>query len=488
MLETFEDTLDPADGPAFRLQAHKMLDDMLDHLEHLRERPVWQPMPPELRDSFRQPLDDAPADLAAVHDLFMKTILPYAVGNTHPGFMGWVHGGGTPVGMVAEMLAAGLNANLGGRDQAPVELERQLVQWVRALFSFPETAGGLFVSGTSMANLISVLIARTALLGKDIRQTGLAAQTPRLMAYTSSSAHVSIAQAMDIAGLGCDALRLIPVDAHYQMDAAALEQAIAADKKAGLTPFFIAATAGSVDVGAIDPLAAIADIAEREQLWFHVDGAYGALAMLAADIAPRLQGIERADSIAFDFHKWGQVPYDAGFILVRNGQQQLDTFASPAAYLMRETRGLSAGSPWPCDLGPELSRGFRALKTWFTIKVYGAEKLGRVIAHTCALAQYLKQGIESTPQLELLAPVALNIVCFRYRSEEPNRVNAAIVIALQESGIAAPSTTTLQGRLAIRAAIVNHRTAARDIDALIDATLTFGEIAANKTIQPQENP
>ena len=456
-----------------------MLDDMLDYLERLREQPVWQPLPQEVRDTFRQPLDNDTADLAAVHDTFMKTILPYAVGNTHPGFMGWVHGGGTPVGMLAEMLAAGLNANLGGRDQAPVELERQLVQWIRKLFAFPETANGLFVTGTSMANLISVLIARTALLGKDVRQKGMTASKLRLVAYTSACAHISIAQAMDITGIGSDALRMIPVDAHYRMDVAALAKAIAADKKAGLTPFFIAATAGSADVGAIDPLDAIAEIARREKLWFHVDGAYGALAILASDIAPRLQGIERADSIAFDFHKWGQVPYDAGFILVRNGEYQLDTFASPAAYLMRATRGLAAGSPWPCDLGPELSRGFRALKTWFTIKVYGPEKLGRIISNTCLLAQYMKQRIESAPQLELLAPIALNIVCFRYRSPNADRINADIVIALQESGIAAPSTTTLQGRLAIRAAIVNHRTTASDIDALIDATLSFGEAAEN---------
>ncbi|TAL41528.1 MAG: cytochrome D ubiquinol oxidase subunit I [Methylovulum sp.] len=488
MLNTSENTLDPSDWPAFRLQGHQMLDDMLDYLEHLREQPVWQPMPQDVRNTFRQALDNTPLGLTEAHEVFMETILPYAAGNAHPGFMGWVHGGGTPVGMLAEMLAAGLNANLGGRDQAPVELERQLMQWVRTLFDFPETAGGLLVSGTSMANLIGVLVARTALLGTNVRRTGIAGSKQKLVAYTSASAHISIAGAMDIAGIGSDALRRIQANEHYQMDTTALAETVAADKKAGLTPFFIAATAGSADVGAIDPLAAIAELAEREKLWFHVDGAYGALAILAPDIAPRLQGIERADSIAFDFHKWGQVPYDAGFILVRDSAHQLDTFASPAAYLMRETRGLAAGSPWPCDLGPELSRSFRALKTWFTISVYGPEKLGQVISNTCALAQYLKRRIECDPHLELLAPVALNIVCFRYRCRDADRVNADIVIALQESGIAAPSTTTLQGRLAIRAAIVNHRTTERDIDALVDATLNFGEMAeSNKPMsQAQE--
>lgn len=478
MPETSEDTLDPSDWQAFRLQSHQMLDDMLGYLEHLRERPVWQPIPQEVRDGFRQTLAGEPAELGAVHDTFMKNVLPYAVGNAHPGFMGWVHGGGTPVGMLAEMLAAGLNANLGGRDQAPIEVERQVVDWVRELFGFPETASGLFVTGTSMANLIGVLIARTAALGNGVRKQGMAAGQ-RLSAYTSASAHISLSKAMDIAGIGSDALRMIPVDDDYQMDVDALERAIAADRAAGLTPFFIAGTAGSVDVGAIDPLAALADIARREGIWFHVDGAYGALGMLAADIAPRLQGIERADSIAFDFHKWGQVPYDAGFVLVRDGALHRSTFAAPAAYLKRETRGMAAGSPWPCDYGPDLSRGFRALKTWFTIKVYGAEKLGKVISNTCVLAQYMKRRIEAEPRLELLAPVALNIVCFRYRSADADRVNADIVVALQESGIAAPSTTTINGCLAIRAAIVNHRTNASDIDALIAATLTFGAANAN---------
>ena len=197
-------------------------------------------------------------------------------------------------------------------------------------------------------------------------------------------------------------------------------------------------------------------------------------AFLSPALAPRLAGIENADSIALDFHKWGQVPYDAGFLLVRDGQQHRETFAAPAAYLRRETRGLAAGSPWPCDLGPDLSRGFRALKTWFTLKTYGTEKLGAMITRTCALAGYLEARILAEPRLELLAPVQLNIVCFRYRAADANQVNGDIVVDIQESGIAAPSTTVLDGQLAIRAAIVNHRTDTCDIDALIAAVLEFG--------------
>ena len=325
-----------------------------------------------------------------------------------------------------------------------------------------------------MANFISVLVARSAALGVEVRHSGVAAGDKRLTAYSAAGAHGSIAQALDLAGLGSDALRVIPLNEHSQMDGAELRRAIAHDRKLGNRPFFIAGTAGSVNVGAIDDLTQLADIAASEGLWFHVDGAYGALAILAEDIAPRLKGIERADSIAFDFHKWGQVPYDAGFVLMRDSELHRDTFAAPTAYLSRELRGMAAGSPWPCDFGPDLSRGFRALKTWFTLKAYGTERLGRMISGTCTLARELAQRIVATPELELLAPVSLNIVCFRYRCADAERINAEIVIALQESGIAAPSTTTLDGKLAIRAAIVNHRTTAVDLDALLEAMLGFG--------------
>jgi glutamate/tyrosine decarboxylase-like PLP-dependent enzyme len=476
-------TLDPMDWSELRAQSHQMLDDMLNYIEGIRTRPVWQPIPQNVRNAFYENIPAKPTELAEVHELFMENILPYSAGNIHPGFMGWVQGGGTPVGMLAEMLAAGLNANVGGRDQMPVEVEKQVVQWVRELFDFPETASGLFVTGTSIANLISVLVARTSALGIDVRQKGLAAGEKHLVAYTSAGAHGCIAQAMDLSGLGTNVLRIIPMNDDFQMDFKALQQAVIEDKAAGLTPFFIAATAGTVDVGAIDDLDAIADIAQKEKLWFHIDGAYGALAILAPDIAPRLMGIQRADSIAFDFHKWGQVPYDAGFILVRDGELHHDTFAAPSSYLRRENRGMAAGSPWPCDFGPDLSRGFRALKTWFTIKVYGTEQIGNVISDTCKLAQYLKNRIEDNPSLELLAPVSLNIVCFRFRCENPDLVNADIVVGLQESGIVAPSTTIINGCLAIRAAIVNHRTSLNEIDALITATINFGEMYMNRSLE-----
>lgn len=475
--------LTPDDWAAFRAQAHRMLDDMLDYQQFRDERPLWRHPPQALREAFsHEALPQTPQDLADIHQRFMQEIVPHVVGNTHSGFMGWVHGGGTAVGMLAEMLAGGLNVNAGGRNQMALDVEWQIVRWMRELCGFPETASGLFVTGSSMANFLSILIARHArytLLNKDVRQNGLSTADIQLVGYTSQAAHGCLAQAFDLAGLGIAALRRIPVNADWQMDVGALKTQIAADREAGFTPFFVAGTAGTVDVGAIDPLPALADVARAEGLWFHVDGAFGALGVLSARIKPLLQGLEQADSLACDFHKWGQVPYDAGFLLVRDGEQHKATFATPAAYLRRENHGLAGGSPWPCDFGPDLSRGFRALKTWFTLQTFGQQVMGEMIERSCALAHALAERIDAAPQLQRCAPVTLNIVCFVYRFadvslEQANALNAELAVCLQEGGLVAPSTTILHGQLVLRAALVNHRTSQHDIDTLLEQTLRIG--------------
>ena len=467
-------SLDPQDWNELRALAHRMLDDTIDSIANVRERPVWQPAPDHVRACVKTDVPRTATDLGDVYREFADNIAPYATGNVHPGFMGWVHGGGTAVGMLAEMLAAGMNANLGGRDHMPIEVERQVTAWMRDLFGFPRDASGIFVTGTSMANLMAVLVARTFALGTLARQHGIGNDGALLTAYTSKATHGCISRAMDIAGFGTDALRKIDVDTDHRIDLAALKAQIAVDRMVGFKPFLVVASAGTVDIGAIDDLAELAAFCRAEEIWFHVDGAFGALAILSPELAPRLAGIELADSIALDFHKWGQVPYDAGFLLVRDGDTHRQAFAQPAAYLRREARGLAAGSHWPCDFGPDLSRGFRALKTWFTLKTYGTDRLGAMILRTCALAKYLEARVLAEPRLELLAPVNLNIVCFRYRAGDPDSINGEIVADVQESGIAAPSSTTIDGQFAIRAAIVNHRTDAADIDALVDAVLDFG--------------
>jgi aromatic-L-amino-acid decarboxylase len=473
--------LDPRDWPALRRQGQHMLDDMLDYIEQVRTRPVWQPIPDATRQLFHAPLPATPRALADVHASVMQDILPHVVGNTHPRFMGWVHGGGTPVGMLADMVAGGLNANVGGRDQMPLEVEAQVVRWMRELFGFPFDASGVFVTGTSMANAMGLFVALTHVMGSGYRRTGLGARGATLRAYCSAAAHGSVARAMSMAGLGTDALRPIPVDAAHRMDLDVLQRCIATDRAAGLEPFYVVGSAGTVDVGAVDALDAIATVAAREKLWFHIDGAYAALGMLAPDVAPLLAGIERADSLAFDFHKWGQVQYDAGFLLVRDGARHRAAYAARADYLQRDPRGLAGGDVWPCDLGPDLSRSFRALKTWMTFTVLGTEHIGASISQCCRLARYLRERVEQAPELELLAPVALNIVCFRFVCTDTDRINREIVADLHEAGIAVPSTTFVNGQLAIRAAIVNHRTIDADIDILIAAVLDAGRAQTKDT-------
>jgi glutamate/tyrosine decarboxylase-like PLP-dependent enzyme len=465
--------LEPRDWSAARAQAHSMLDDILDYVEGIRARPVWQPIPPAIRAALREPLPVEEQPLRQVHAEFMARILPYATGNSHPRFMGWVHGGGNVFGMLGEMLAAGLNANLGGRDHTPIEVERLVIRWSAEMLGLPDTASGLLVTGTSIANFIGVVIAKVAACGPEVRSAGVAGQ--RLTAYASVAAHGCIPRAMDMAGLGSAALRRVPVDEAHRVDVGAMARQIAQDRAAGERPFLVIGTAGTVDVGAVDDLRALAELCRREKLWFHVDGAFGALAMLAPSLRPMLAGIEAANSVAFDFHKWGQVPYDAGCIVVRSGEDQLRAFGADAAYLRRESRGLAAGAPWPCDLGPDLSRGFRALKVWFTLKAVGAKRLGSSIEHTCALARRLGDRIDREPSLERLAPVALNVVCFRHRfADDADRQNAEIAADLQESGVVVLSTTKLGDKVSLRAAIVNHRTRAEDIDATADAVLDVG--------------
>jgi aromatic-L-amino-acid/L-tryptophan decarboxylase len=471
--------LDPEDWNELRTQAHAMLDDAIDHLRDLRAGPVWQPMPDEIRTSFDEPLPTEPTDLANVHQQYRARIEPYAGGNPHPRFFGWVQGGGTAVGMLAELLAGSLDANLGGRDHAPIEVERQIVRWMRTVFGLPARASGILVTGTSLANWMAVVVAKTQALGRTTRARGLVGEARSLRAYTSTATHSCVLRALEMSGLGGDALVLVPVDRDHRIDLVALRSSIARDRAAGLVPFMVIANAGTVDIGAIDDLAAVADLAAVENLWMHVDGAFGAFGVLAPSLRARLAGLDRADSIACDFHKWLQVPYDAGMLLVRDEQLHADAFASTAAYLQRGTRGMAAGAPWPTDFGPDLSRGFRALKIWFTLKTYGTRRLGEVIEHTLTLAARFAARVGAEPELELLAPVALNVVCFRYRHADADRVNDDIVVELQESGIAAPSTTRIGNVLAIRVAVINHRSQQGDLDVLLEQVLAIGQRLTN---------
>jgi aromatic-L-amino-acid/L-tryptophan decarboxylase len=393
-----------------------------------------------------------------------------------------VHGSGTPVGALAEFLAGALNAKLGGREHEPVHVERQVIELSRQMLGLPAGSSGLLVSGTSMATVVGLAAARQAHAGGDVRRDGLQGRAVRLVGYASREAHGCVAKAFELLGLGRDSLRLIATDDQHRIDLAALAEAIAADRAAGLRPFCVVGAAGTVNTGAIDDLEALARLCHEQGLWFHVDAAFGGLAVLVPGIAPRLAGVEQADSLAFDFHKWLHVPYDCGCILVRDEAVHRAALALRPDYLAAAERGLAGGDPWSCEYGVDLSRGFRAPKVWFTLLTHGLDRLGASIAANCADAGYLAERVEAAPELELLAPVSLNIVCFRYRDPglapaELDRVNAGIVVELQERGIAAPSTTQIAGRFAIRACLCNHRTRRGDLDALVEGALRLGRQA-----------
>jgi aromatic-L-amino-acid decarboxylase len=476
---TREQTLDPADWDALRALAHQMVDDMLTHLETVRERPVWQPMSADARARFDQPLPEQPQGAEAVYQEFVEGVLAYPLGNIHPRFWGWVIGTGTPVGVLAEMLAATMNPNLGGADHAANEVERQVIAWCKTLLGFPAEASGLLVSGGSMANLVGLTVARNTQAGYDIRREGVRAAPRPMTFYASTEVHSSNVKAVELLGLGRDALRLIPVNDEYQIDLGALQEAIAADRAAGCQPICVIGCAGTVNTGATDDLNALADICARERLWFHVDGAFGALAALSPDLRPLVAGMEQADSLAFDLHKWMYMPIEVGCTLVRAEEAHRKAFSLTPDYLVHATRGTAAGSPWFSDYGVQLSRGFRALKVWMSLKAHGVASYRALIQQNVDQTRYLSGLVDDHPNLERLAPAPLNIVCYRYvepglSEEQLDSLNAELLIRLQEGGIAVPSSTVLRGRFAIRVANTNQRSRREDFDLLVRESVRLG--------------
>ncbi len=472
------DSLDPADWDALKRSFHAAIDQAIDQLRDIREQPVWRPTPEAVKARLSSALPRRPEALDAVIRRFAEDILPYGTGNIHPRFFGWVHGSGTLAGALGEALAGLMNCNVGGRDHVAVHVERQVIGWCREIFAYPATSSGLLTSGTSMGTIIALAAARDARAEIDVRQHGMAAAPRRLVGYASSEAHSCVAKAFDLLGFGRDALRLVPVDADFRLSLPRLAEMIAADRALGFHPIVVVASAGTVNTGAIDDLAGIAALCRAEGLWLHVDAAFGGLAVLTPEFAPRLGAVAEADSIAFDFHKWLQVPYDAGAVLVKDAGAHRAAFADRRDYLAPAKRGLAGGEPWFCDYGPELSRGFRALKVWFTIKTHGIDRLAEVIARNCRQARRLGRLVAERRELELLAPVSLNIVCFRFAAALDaaalDRLNEAIVAELQLSGIAAPSTTKIGGRAAIRVALTNHRTRDEDLDLLLSEVRRLG--------------
>jgi glutamate/tyrosine decarboxylase-like PLP-dependent enzyme len=475
-----EETLDPDDWAELRALGHRMVDDLLDYLRTVRERPVWRPIPAEVRARFRVPAPRAPEGAERAYHDFREHVLPHPMGNIHPRFWGWVIGTGTPFGALAEMLAAGMNPNMGGGDHLPNQVEAQVLDWCKEMLGYPATASGLLVSGGSMANLVGLAVARHARAGFDVRSKGVRHAAGPLTVYGSSEMHSSVRKAVELLGLGSEALRLVPVTSEFELDLSALERMIAEDRAAGCQPICVVGNAGTVNTGAFDDLGVIAALCQRERLWFHVDGAFGALAALVPEYQGRLAPMARADSLAFDLHKWMYLPFEAGCTLVRDADTHRRTFSLTPDYLAHAERGLAAGELWFSDYGIQLSRGFRALKVWMSFKEHGLDKYARLIRQNIEQARYLAGLVRNAPDLELMAPVPLNIVCFRYRAAgcddtTLDALNQELLIQLHEQGIAVPSNALLGGRFALRVAIVNHRSRREDFDLLVGEVRRIGK-------------
>lgn len=475
---TTRSPLDPDDWESFRTQLHDAADRLLGHVRDQRHWPVWQEMPDAVADHLLDPVNETGAGAARAWEILEDTILPYGVGNLHPRFMGWVHGAGTPGGLIAALAEAAINANVGGRNTGAARVEHAIIDWTRSLFDFPERSSGILTSGTSMATVIALASARQAQADWDVEADGLGAEGALFRLYTSEAAHSCVETAMRLLGFGKRAVRRVPTDDQGRMLTERLHEAIRADRAEGLRPFAVVGTAGTVDVGAVDDLRAIADIADAENLWFHVDGAFGALLRLSPRLRSRVDGIERADSLAFDFHKWLHVTYDCGCALIREESAHRAAFHGRPRYLEGQAEGLAAGDPWFCDYGPELSRGFRALRVWFLLVEHGTDALAEAIEGSVERAEHLSSRIDREPLLERVAPATLNIVCFRVlplAGEDADALNLKVVAELQRRGIAAPSTTRIGGHLVVRCCLMNHRATLADMDVTVDGVLLIVE-------------
>jgi aromatic-L-amino-acid decarboxylase len=475
-----DQTLDPQDWESMRKLGHQMVDDLIDYWQGIREEKIWRPIPEEVKTFLNQPLPEKGQSPEEVYQDFKKYIFPYNKGNVHPRFFAWIQGTGTPLGSFADLLASGMNPNTAIGEHSAMYVDRQVVNWCKELMNFPAEASGILVSGGSMANITALTVARNSVGEEKIRQRGLKAASSPLLLYCSEEGHSCIQKAAEIIGLGSEGVRKIKVNEKFQLDTQELIAQLEEDLSAGFLPFCLVANAGTVNTGAIDPMEELLEISKKYKLWFHVDGAYGALAKLDPNYAQPLRGIEEADSLAFDLHKWLYVPYEVGCTLIRDQKKHRDAFALTPNYLLQEKRGLSGGLESISNYGFELSRGFKALKVWMSLKEHGREKYASMITQNNKQAAHLAELVRKSPQLELTAPVSMSITCFRmvvsgWEEAALRELNREILVSLQEEGIASPSSTILNGKYTLRVANVNQRTRMEDMDLLVREVIRLGK-------------
>lgn len=467
------DPLTDEDWEEQRKIAHKAVDDMLRYLRAVRSQPVWKKPSETLETLSEQPAPQQGQGLQAVYDDIKEQVLPHRLGNIHPRFWGWVIGTGTFSGALADFIASIMNPNNGGGYHAGIVIERQVINWAKQMMGYPEDASGLLVTGGSMANLTGLAVARNSKAGYDIRKRGIKGN---LIVYGSTETHSSIQKSVELLGMGTENYRKIPVKEDFTIDCQLLELTIKEDLEKGNTPICIVGTVGTVNTAAVDDIPTLRKIADKYGLWLHVDGAFGAVARLSPKYSHLTRDIEKADSIAFDFHKWLYINYEIGCILVRNKEDHYNSFALTPEYLAHATRGVHGTDLWFTDYGVELSRNFKALKAWTMIRELGLDRFSHAITQNIEQCRYLETLVNEHPQLELMAPVSMNIVCFRFNREgaDLDRINEEILFKLHEEGIAVPSYTRLNGNYVIRVANTNHRTRKEDFDLLVQKVVEFG--------------
>jgi aromatic-L-amino-acid/L-tryptophan decarboxylase len=470
----------------FRRAGHKLVDGVAEFLASLPLRAVTRDTAPDtIRDllAAEQPLPVSGTDAESLLTSSAALLFEHSLFNGHPRFYGYITASPAPIGMLGDLLAAAINANVGAWRLAPVatEIEAQTVRWLAELIGYPRDCGGLFVSGGNIANFVAVLAARTATAGWDVRRTGLDAAVARpLRIYASSETHTWLQKAADISGIGTDAIHWVPTRADLRMDTGALRAALEQDRAAGEQPLMVVGTAGSVSTGAVDPLFEIAEICREMGVWFHVDGAYGAFAAAVPGAPDDLRALSLADSVAVDPHKWLYAPLEAGCVLVRNAEALRAAFSYHPAYYHfgRELNFV--------DFGPQNSRGFRALKVWLALRQVGREGYVQMIGDDIRLSQHLHARIVQHPELEAVSQ-ELSITTFRYVPSDLaarpstdgsatylNELNEALLARIQSGGEAFVSNAVLEGRYLLRACIVNFHTCEDDLDALPEMVVRLG--------------
>jgi aromatic-L-amino-acid decarboxylase len=457
-------------------------DAVAEHRAKLTERPVFGKIGSNAA-VFDEPLPEDGRPFDEVLAFAREHILPFPMGNSHPRFYGFINATADPVGITADYLAAAMNPNCWGGDHAAIHVEHRVMQWIAQILGYPPEAEGILVSGGSMANFTALAAARRAMTPGNVREDGLAgADRPLLTVYASDQVHSCVDKSVDLLGIGTNNLRKIPSDERFRLPMDALARAVARDRRAGATPAIVVGNAGTVNTGAIDPLDEIADFCRREGLWFHADGAYGAMARIAPELSPLFSGLERADSIAADPHKWLYVPYEAGAALVRESGRLGAAFRKFPEYLASDPESPFPGPVWFAERGVELSRGFKALKVWMGLKTHGRRGYAAAIGNDVRLARFLAEEAGRRPDFELLAESVLSIANFRFRpadralsDSDLDRLNRRIINRLVADGSFFLAPTILKGRTALRVAIVNFRTTEADLLFLLDECARIGK-------------